>query len=34
VTKENLDQYFPDVTAGTAPDWRIESHQRIVESLA
>lgn len=33
VTKENLNAYFPDVAAGSAPDWRRESYQRIVESL-
>src|SRR5207253_4245532 len=34
VTRENLPEYFPDVAANTAPDWRRKSYQRIVESLA
>jgi ribosome biogenesis GTPase len=34
VTRENLDDFFPDVTAGTAPPWRVESHQRIRASMA
>jgi ribosome biogenesis GTPase / thiamine phosphate phosphatase len=34
VTRDNLDTYFPDVAAGTAPDWRKESYTRIAESLA
>ena len=33
VTAENLPEYFPDVTAGTAPDWRKESYERILASL-
>jgi ribosome biogenesis GTPase len=33
VTRENLDDYFPDVAAGTAPQWRVESFQRIEASL-
>lgn len=33
VTRDNLDDFFPDVAAGTAPDWRVESHRRIYESL-
>ncbi len=33
VTRENLPQFFPDVEAGTAPDWRQESYQRILDSL-
>jgi hypothetical protein len=33
VTRENLAQYFPDVEAGTAPQWRRESYQRILASL-
>jgi ribosome biogenesis GTPase / thiamine phosphate phosphatase len=33
VTPENLSGYFPDVTNATAPDWRVESYQRILESL-
>lgn len=34
VTGENLPEYFPDVTAGTAPQWRKESYERILASLA
>jgi ribosome biogenesis GTPase len=34
VTQENLDEYFPDVVAGTAPQWRKESYERIRESVA
>jgi ribosome biogenesis GTPase / thiamine phosphate phosphatase len=33
VTRENLDEFFPDVEAGTAPEWRRESYERILESL-
>ncbi len=33
ITRENLADYFPDVEAGTAPAWRGESYQRIMESL-
>lgn len=33
VTAENLDEFFPDVAAGTAPDWRRDSRQRILDSL-
>ena len=33
VTAENLPDYFPDVAAGTAPDWRKESYERILASL-
>jgi ribosome biogenesis GTPase len=33
VTRDNLPEFFPDVTAGTAPEWRRESYDRIVESL-
>lgn len=34
VTRENLEAFFPDVAAGEAPQWRMESYQRILESLA
>jgi ribosome biogenesis GTPase len=34
VTEENLAEFFPDVKAGTAPEWRKVSYQRIGESLA
>jgi ribosome biogenesis GTPase len=33
VTRENLDEFFPDVEDDSAPDWRRESYQRIAESL-
>jgi ribosome biogenesis GTPase len=33
VTRENLVEYFPDVEAETAPQWRIASYQRILKSL-
>lgn len=33
VTRENLETFFPDVAAGTAPPWRVESFRRIEESL-
>ena len=33
VTRENLLDYFPDVAAETAPDWRRESFERIAKSL-
>lgn len=33
VTPENLGEYFPDVAAETAPEWRVESYGRILESL-
>ena len=33
VTRENLADFFPDVAAGSAPPWRQESYQRILESL-
>lgn len=34
VTPENLGDFFPDVVAGDAPEWRVESYQRILNSLA
>ena len=34
VTAENLDDYFPDIDNGTAPEWRRESFDRIKASLA
>jgi ribosome biogenesis GTPase len=34
VTRENLREYYPDVEAGNAPEWRKESFERISESLA
>jgi ribosome biogenesis GTPase len=33
VTSESLVEFFPDVEAGTAPQWRVESYRRILESL-
>ncbi len=33
VTRENLEDFFPDVAAGNAPKWRMISYQRILESL-
>ena len=33
VTVENLADYFPDVAAGSAPQWRRESYARILTSL-
>ena len=34
VTRENLDEFFPDVVATTAPEWRRDSYTRIKESLS
>jgi ribosome biogenesis GTPase len=34
VTPENLESFFPDVAAGDAPEWRTESYERILASLA
>ena len=33
VTAENLSDFFPDVAARTAPPWRRESYERILDSL-
>ena len=33
MTPEKLEEFYPDVTAGSAPPWRIESYQRLAESL-
>lgn len=33
VTPENLIDFFPDVADDSAPDWRKESYERILESL-
>ena len=33
VTAENLEDFFPDVADDTAPPWRVESFERIQESL-
>ncbi|MFT3788589.1 MAG: ribosome small subunit-dependent GTPase A [Tepidisphaeraceae bacterium] len=31
---DSVDEFFPDVASETAPEWRVESYQRILESLA
>jgi ribosome biogenesis GTPase len=33
LTKQSLPDYFPDITAHTAPPWRQESYERILSSL-
>lgn len=33
VTSENLETFFPDITDNTAPPWRLQSFQRISQSL-
>jgi ribosome biogenesis GTPase len=33
VTRENLEEFFPDVAEGTAPAWRVESFRRIEASV-
>lgn len=33
IGRENLEQFFPDVSSGSAPEFRRESYQRILESL-
>jgi len=33
VTRDNLSAYFPDVVNGKAPPWRVESYERIENSL-
>ena len=33
MTRENLKEFFPDVTNSTAPPWRVASYERIAESL-
>ena len=33
ITRERLEELFPDVANGSAPAWRVESYQRIAESL-
>jgi ribosome biogenesis GTPase len=33
VTRENLQEFFPDIEAGNAPEWRRESYDRIASSL-
>jgi len=34
VSRESLIEYFPDVENETAPPWRVESYERILNSLA
>ena len=34
VNRDNLEEFFPDVAAGTAPQWRIDSFHRIAENVA
>lgn len=34
ITPDNVGDYFHDVLAGSAPDWRQDSYDRILESLA
>ena len=33
VDSEHLIDFFPDVSAGKAPAWRLESFERIADSL-
>ena len=33
MTAERLAEFFPDVEHGEAPEWRVESFERIAESL-
>jgi ribosome biogenesis GTPase len=33
VDEESIASFFPDVVNETAPDWRVESYQRIVDSM-
>jgi len=33
VTRENLSEFFPDIESDTAPQWRQESFERILDSL-
>jgi ribosome biogenesis GTPase len=34
VSRENLKEFYPDVTDGTAPPWRVQSYERIADSIA
>jgi ribosome biogenesis GTPase / thiamine phosphate phosphatase len=34
VSADNVDDFFPDVAGETAPDWRVESRDRIIASIA
>ena len=33
LSEEILDEFFADVVAGDAPEWRSESRQRIEETM-
>jgi ribosome biogenesis GTPase len=33
VTRENLEEFFPDVASKSAPPWRVESFKRIAQSM-
>ncbi len=33
ITRKNIEQFFPDIQAGNAPEWRQESYARIMDSL-
>ena len=33
VTRDNLEEFFPDVAAGNAPEWRVESYERILNGM-
>ncbi len=33
VTGDNLEEFFPDIAAGTAPEWRRQSYERMAKSL-
>ncbi len=33
VDRDRIDAFFPDVLDGSAPEWRIQSHARILESI-
>ena len=33
ISRERLEELFPDVASGSAPKWRKESYERIAESL-
>jgi ribosome biogenesis GTPase / thiamine phosphate phosphatase len=34
VSRENLLEFFPDVASETAPPWRVQSYERIADSLS
>ncbi len=33
VTRDNVEEFFPDIAAGEVPEWRQASYERIVDSL-